>query len=167
MDGMTRASDIMSSPPVCILPTTTVAHALEQLRTEGFRHLPVTNSAGVLLGVVSARDLGEASTTATVADAMSPEVVVGAPDDDVLALARRFVQTRVGALPIVERGVIVGIVSVVDVLQALAEKSTTGDGMRCATCGHEIDRARQRSHPWSVLCERCLDEQVYELMTRE
>jgi len=48
---------------------------------------------------------------------MSQEVVSVAPTDPLAAVAERFIELKVGALPVVESGELVGIVSVLDVLR--------------------------------------------------
>lgn len=51
-----RADDMMSTDPVTVAPTDTVAHAGALMREAGVRHLPVVDG-GVLVGFVSIRDV--------------------------------------------------------------------------------------------------------------
>jgi CBS domain-containing protein len=51
------AADLMSAPAVTIGPDATVSHAAHVLRERGFKHLPVADQAGRLLGIVSRVDL--------------------------------------------------------------------------------------------------------------
>ena len=55
----TPVGDIMTASPVSVAPEDTVHHCM-QLMTEGrFRHLPVVNDSGKLLGILSIRNLLE------------------------------------------------------------------------------------------------------------
>jgi len=55
---------------------------------------------------------------------MTTAPVTAGPDDDLGAVARVIVERRFGAVPIVDAaGVLVGIVSFVDVLRRLAEEA--------------------------------------------
>jgi CBS domain-containing protein len=57
-----RVADIMTKSPQCIGPDMAVTDAVLIMIEHGFRHLPVVNAAGKILGVFSVRD------------AMQPEV---------------------------------------------------------------------------------------------
>ena len=50
----------MTPEPVAVQPDETVAEAIEILEQHSFRHLPVVDEEGVLLGMVSDRDLRSA-----------------------------------------------------------------------------------------------------------
>jgi CBS domain-containing protein len=55
---------------------------------------------------------------------MTTTTLTAAPDDDLGAVARVIVERRIGAVPIVDgAGVLVGILSVVDVLRRLADEA--------------------------------------------
>jgi CBS domain-containing protein len=51
------ASDLMTTPAVCVHPDTTVAHAAKLLAEEGVHRLPVVDADGHLIGIVSRRDV--------------------------------------------------------------------------------------------------------------
>ena len=51
----------MSSNPITIKPNTTVADASEIMRTHKFRRLPVVDTNGKLVGIITDRDLREVS----------------------------------------------------------------------------------------------------------
>lgn len=52
--------DHMTSPPITVTPEQTVAEAIDLLQQHNFRHLPVVNGDGLLLGILSDRDLRSA-----------------------------------------------------------------------------------------------------------
>ena len=51
------AADVMTSPAVTVHPETTLAHAAKLLAEEGVRRLPVIDTGGTLVGIVSRRDV--------------------------------------------------------------------------------------------------------------
>ena len=52
--------DYMSQPPIVISPNTPVSEALKMMRESKIRRLPVVDSKGRLIGIVSDRDLRHA-----------------------------------------------------------------------------------------------------------
>jgi acetoin utilization protein AcuB len=100
------------------------------------RHLPVVGPAGTLTGIVTDRDLrhgllapvvfGGANTTvetvlenARVSDLMSRSVVTASPGEDLADAARTMLEHRIGCLPVVADGRVVGIVTETDLLRQL------------------------------------------------
>jgi CBS domain-containing protein len=51
------ANDLMSSPPIVVSPTASVAAAARLMDAEGVKRLPVVDAGGSLIGVLSRRDL--------------------------------------------------------------------------------------------------------------
>lgn len=121
-----KARDIMKPSPITATEITHLGEALKMMMTNRIRHLPVVRGDH-LCGILSERDVlhyravtafREDWWRAPVTAAMVTAVQTAGPDDSVTELAGRLADSRVGALPIVERGKLLGIVSVVDVLEA-------------------------------------------------
>jgi CBS domain-containing protein len=132
---MTTVREVMTSEPITISPDDTLADAIEVLRKHHIHGLPVVENRKVL-GMITDRDLrtmlGPGARTADLgllvkADAsvrsimsMGPWTI--APDAPVSEAARMLAMLRVGALPVVDgEGLLIGIVSVSDVLSAAAK----------------------------------------------
>lgn len=87
----------------------------------GIRHLPVMRQ-GRLSGILSERDLLAYRAKeidwkdARVREAMHPEPQVAHPEDSLTEAAGRMAAAHIGALPVVERGSLVGLVTTTDVL---------------------------------------------------
>ena len=85
--------------------------------------LPVVDVAGDLVGILSERDIiriaasDEALFGRPVAEIMTKEVIVGMPQDDVLAVAHTMLEKRFRHLPIMDEGELIGIISIGDVLK--------------------------------------------------
>lgn len=125
--------DTMTPNPICITPQETLQDAMELMMRKHIRHLPVVDAAGVLIGLVTDRDLRRASPsplfgskvdpqaameTATVDRVMvrSPQTIGPAqPLRDALQL---FVDKKYGGLPVVDHaGKLVGIITPIDVMR--------------------------------------------------
>lgn len=138
-----KVRDVMARNPVTIEPETTVGTALNVMRAKHVRHLPVVDEAGALMGLVTDRDLrhaafapavqeylsvrarrlarqlGETLEKLRVRDVMTWAVVTTGPETPVLSAALIMFESRVGSLPVIERGRLVGLLTEQDVLKAL------------------------------------------------
>lgn len=54
--AVTTVSEVMTPNPITVTPNTKVTDAVVMMIERGFRHLPVINESGKILGVFSARD---------------------------------------------------------------------------------------------------------------
>ncbi|BBW95221.1 acetoin utilization AcuB family protein [Geobacillus sp. FSL W8-0032] len=124
---------IMKSPVVTLRAANTIAEALQLLRTHRIRHLPVVDDEGRLIGLVTSRDLRSASPPIDdlpkqlddlqkpVGSIMNTDVIVGHPLDFVEEVAALFYEHRIGCLPIVNNGKLVGIITQTDLLRTFVE----------------------------------------------
>jgi CBS domain-containing protein len=116
--------------------------AADMMRTRRIRHLPVVDRGGRLVGIVTDRDLrqvvfdpalraragglAEALQTMTVRDVMTWAVLTVRADTPLREAARIMREQKIGALPVVQAGKVVGVISEIDVLNAFAR--ALGDG---------------------------------------
>ena len=71
---MATLRETMTTHPITIHPLTTVARAVQLLQTLDFRHLPVVDEHGALVGMVSDRDLRSLSIPVLVESESSGDV---------------------------------------------------------------------------------------------
>jgi CBS domain-containing protein len=124
----TRVADIMNRSVFCVGPDLSLAGLSELLLARGFSGAPVVDAAGRPIGVVTKTDLLRSRMDTrewrekTVAELMMP-VVLSVPESATIAQASALMSSeRVHRLPVVsDSGVVVGIVSSMDVLAWLAE----------------------------------------------
>lgn len=117
---MTPISNIMTSRVTTIRREDTLSLALQTMLWSGCRHLPVVHD-GKLVGILSERDVLQHSSRAgamsdPVGDAMSAPPHVASPEDPVEEVALRMAEQRLGCMPIVQRGDLLGIVTTTDLL---------------------------------------------------
>jgi acetoin utilization protein AcuB len=126
--------DVMRSDVAVAAPSTLLADILAILQRRGVRHVPVVND-GVVVGIVSDRDLKAAMLSAAIArphdtqgasdsqltasDVMTSPVIAIAPMCPVEEAAQLMVTKRISALPVTAGGRLVGIVTETDVLDML------------------------------------------------
>lgn len=125
--------EIMNHEPFTLAPTNTVREALKKMREKKVRHLPVVDAENHVLGVITERDIKEALPSslqeepnspvfeATVEEVMVKNPLVGHPLDFVEEVALTFYESKVGCLPIVSGGQLVGIVTTTDLLYTYIE----------------------------------------------
>lgn len=128
---MITVADIMTIDPVVVEPDTSLEEVIGLMKANYFRHLPVTKS-GRLVGIVSDRDVRLAMNSpiatqgqhdnmtllknTTAGASMTPSPMVIAPADPATRAARLMQTYKFSALPVVEGGKLVGIVTISDIL---------------------------------------------------
>jgi CBS-domain-containing membrane protein len=143
--------DVMRMQMVTVVPEMTVRELAHTLLDAGIRSAPVLDFAGKIVGVASQSDVisprisappraldgdghsngNGASSAATVCacavddlrvrDVMGPVGPVVSPDEPLSRLVSRFVRERVQRALVVENGMLLGIVTPIDVLGAIDE----------------------------------------------
>jgi acetoin utilization protein AcuB len=119
--------DIMTSPVAAVPPEATLEEAYRMMQEKEIRHLLVFDGERVV-GVVTDRDL-RLATSALAAAPFPPECriasvmvrspVTAAPDDPVEDAARVMRERKIGCLPVMEGERLLGIVTGIDLLDAL------------------------------------------------
>jgi CBS domain-containing protein len=119
-----HARDIMTSPVVTVPPDLPVQEAAAVLVSHGFTALPVVDSDGGLIGIVTEADLVRGRYTehssAFVADVLTTPVIGMAPGTPAEVLARVMLDDRLRCIPIVDGSRVVGVVTRRDLVRAMA-----------------------------------------------
>lgn len=119
--------ELMHADPITIGPGTTLVDANSIMRDRDIRHLPVVDGA-ILVGVVTDRDLRLATSAlakrplspqAEVREVMSRSVQTAHPLDPIESAARVMREFKIGCLPVLDGSRLVGIVTGIDILDAL------------------------------------------------
>ncbi|MDP9037290.1 MAG: magnesium transporter [Myxococcota bacterium] len=127
----TSAGHLMTTDFVAVSPRMRVPEAMEIVRKrarerEEFVYVVyVTDQAGVLLGVVSLRDLLAAEPTVGIAEAMRANFISVPPTMDQEEVARRMAKYDLNAMPVVaDDGRLLGVITVDDVIDVLVREQT-------------------------------------------
>jgi acetoin utilization protein AcuB len=115
-------AQLMTPNPVTVEPNDALECAYQKMKTGGFRQVPVLDR-GKLIGIVTDRDmrqyLGHLDRT-NVEAVMSPLPLSVCPSTPVEQAAQLLVTNKIGSLPVVESGKLIGIITASDMLHALA-----------------------------------------------
>jgi CBS domain-containing membrane protein len=129
--------DWMSRPAMTLGPDRNVLMAKEIMDWGNVRHIPVVDGAGAVVGLVSQRDVLHASLSSVeaipeaarnislcsidVRKVMRSPVRTISPDAPVREAARIMRRQKLGCLPVVDHGKLVGIISEHDLLRLIEE----------------------------------------------
>jgi acetoin utilization protein AcuB len=112
--------NLMTPDPIVINPDDTLANAKAVMDDGRFRRLPVVES-GRLVGILTERDIREHTGylgSTRVNAAMRTALITVTPFNTVEDAARLMLKHKIGGLPIVADGKLVGIVTTSDLLRA-------------------------------------------------
>jgi acetoin utilization protein AcuB len=123
-----RVAEIMSTHVRTIGPADSAELAWDRMRLHRIHHLVVVRDAEIL-GVITDRDLGgrrgrEVREGRSVRDLMTPAVTTASPDTTIRDAANVMRGHGAGCLPVVDRGRLVGIVTVWDLLELIGRGVT-------------------------------------------
>lgn len=115
----------MSSDPITINQEATIEQAMDLLRRNYIRHLPVVEDEK-LVGWLTDANLREVLLPAmieelTVADVMIHDPITIRVTDSVEKAAQIIVREKIGGLPVLDNGKLVGVITVVDLLNAFLQ----------------------------------------------
>lgn len=130
-----RVRDLMTAKPITVDPETPMLEARQRMVEERIRHLIVVEEDRVV-GIVTDRDIrlnlpSPATSLSvwelnfllaklTVGGVMSTGVLVVDPDRPIAEAARIMMEHKIGALPVVHEGRLIGIVTESDFVRAMA-----------------------------------------------
>jgi CBS domain-containing protein len=132
--------EVMTPDPVTARPYQPVLEAVALMTERGFKHVPIVDDEGRLIGIISDRDVRTAigdpaealGRELTEIEEMPISTVMTAPAESVdveaplIEVAHRLAHESIGALPVVDdHQRVVGIVSYVDVVRSLLDLVTS------------------------------------------
>jgi len=128
---------IMTPNPVTVSDKTAIDEALKLMRDKKVRRLPVLNAKGNLVGIVAEKDILYASPSPatslsiheihylvsklTVAEIMTKDVITVTDETPLEEAARVMADKRIGALPVMRDGKLVGIVTETDIFKTFLD----------------------------------------------
>ena len=127
----------MTLNPVTISSGASYAEAFDIIRESEFRHLPVVDKKGKLVGIVAETDLLHASPSSAttlsiyelnyllanllVEEVMSSPALTVADEAPLEEAARIMIEEKIGCLPVVRGDELVGVITETDIFKALVE----------------------------------------------
>jgi CBS domain-containing membrane protein len=148
-----RVRDLMTPDVRVVRPDDSIGTLRELMQEKGIRHVPVVDEEGMLVGLVSERDVlrraaglegdvplsvsRDLSSAVKVSELMTwdPETVES--DEAVAAAAAVMLDNKYGCLPVIEQGTLVGILTEADFVRFVADAENT-------TSGHNLTTSKAR-----------------------
>jgi len=141
-----RVRELMTGAVVTARPDMPVLDARHLMIEKRIRHLIVTSDRDELLGIVTDRDIrlnlpSQATslsvwemnyllTRLTVGEVMTASVITVGPDREARDAAQLILDHRIGALPVVDTGHLIGIVTETDLLRAFVKSADQARALR-------------------------------------
>ena len=139
-----KVRDVMTSDPTTLKRNDKLTLADDIMRLGRVRHLPVVDDDGeVLVGIVTQRDLFRDALaqalgygkhaqrkildTLSVKDVMATEVVTTGPDTSLIEAARLLTERKIGCLPVIDDGRLVGILTEGDFVALIARNRDSSE----------------------------------------
>jgi CBS domain-containing protein len=126
--------ELMSGGLLTVGPEASISQARDVMAREKIRHLLVTGPGRVLAGIVtdrdirlnlpsratslSAQEIGHLLSKLTVGEIMTRSVITIGPDASAREGARLMLDHKIGALPVLDDGHLVGIITETDIVRA-------------------------------------------------
>ena len=127
----------MTSNPITCKPDLSIAEAMEWMKRENVRRFPVVDDKGKLVGIVTDKDLVHASPSSAtslsmwevsyllskvkVAEVMTKKVITIEEDCPIEEAARLMADSKIGGLPVMRDGMLVGIITESDLFKVFLE----------------------------------------------
>jgi len=111
----------MTTTPVTIAGSLTVTQALEVIERRNVHHLPVLNDRGALVGIITERDLLRAKGSELVDNLMERRVITVTEYTPLENAARIMADHKIGSLPVMRDGKLVGIITQTDLFKVFLE----------------------------------------------
>jgi acetoin utilization protein AcuB len=127
--------EVMTPNPITVKPDSDYLAAIALMRAAKCRHLPVVEEGKRLVGIITVDDLQYAGPPGTpkehairrdgvlmrVHEVMTTPVVSVSPNYPIEDAARLMVERRIGCLPVVEDGAVIGIITDTDLFHILVK----------------------------------------------
>ena len=116
----------MSRKPIAISPEASIQEAIELMKQHSIRHLAVVNGQERLVGWVTDTDLRGVFIASmieelTIGDVMIADPITISSTEALEQAALLITEHKIGGMPVLEDGKLVGVITVVDILKAFID----------------------------------------------
>lgn len=121
-----KIKEQMIQNPITIGPHATVREAIELMKANSIRHLPVVTKGNRLYGFLTLADLKQGLIPSMVSGISLEDLIIKAPitvspDDDIEFGARLIYKHKIGGMPVVKGDRLVGIITATDILRTFID----------------------------------------------
>ena len=117
---------LMVADPITISAHASISEAIELMKINSIRHLPVVSEENLLEGFLTLADLKQGLIPSMLGDLnlrdlMIREPITVSPEDDVEIAAQLIYKHKIGGMPVVDNGQLVGIITATDILRTFID----------------------------------------------
>jgi acetoin utilization protein AcuB len=121
-----KIRDLMIPNPITITASASISDAIDLMKANHIRHLPVISKGKKLEGLVTLADLKQGLIPSMLGDVdlkdlMIKEPITVEPEDDIETAAQIIYKNKIGGLPVTRNGRLVGIITDTDLLRAFID----------------------------------------------
>jgi acetoin utilization protein AcuB len=121
-----KVKDLMISDPIAITPRSSISKAIDLMKKNSIRHLPVVTKGMILKGFLTLSDLKLGLMPSMLADVSFSDLIIKKPitvhpDDGIEIAAELIYKYKIGGMPVVDEGKVVGIITESDILRAFID----------------------------------------------
>lgn len=121
-----KINDLMIPDPITITEKASVSDAIELMKVNSIRHLPVVSEKKVLKGFLTLADLKQGLIPSmlgdlTLSDLIIKKPIIVDPDNDIEIAAQLIYKHKIGGMPVVKKNKLVGIITETDILRAFID----------------------------------------------
>ncbi|MGD2186078.1 MAG: CBS domain-containing protein [Desulfobacterales bacterium] len=121
-----KINSLMVENPITIGPNASVDEAIELMKANSIRHLPVVAKGKKLQGFLTLADLKQGLIPSMLGDISLDDLMIKnpitvGPDDDIEFAAKLIYNHKIGGMPVVKKDRLVGIVTATDMLRTFID----------------------------------------------
>jgi len=121
-----KINALMIPDPITITEKASVSDAIELMKVNSIRHLPVVSQKKILKGFLTLADLKQGLIPAmvgdlTLTDLMIKKPITVDPDSDIEIAAQLIYKHKIGGIPVVKKNKLVGIITESDILRTFID----------------------------------------------
>lgn len=121
-----KIHSLMIADPITITANATISEAIELMKINSIRHLPVVAEGNMLQGFLTLADLKQGLIPSmlgdlTLQDLMLKDPITVGPDDDIEIAAQLIYKNKIGGMPVLKGKQLVGIITATDILRTFID----------------------------------------------
>ena len=121
-----KIHSLMIPDPITITANATISEAIELMKINSIRHLPVVSEGKTLTGFLTLADLKQGLIPSmlgdlTLQDLMIKDPITVSPDDDIEIAAQLIYKNKIGGMPVLKGDQLVGIITATDILRTFID----------------------------------------------
>ena len=121
-----KIHSLMIPDPITVTVNTSISEAIELMKVNSIRHLPVVSEGNRLEGFLTLADLKQGLIPSMVGDLNLSDLMIKGPitvgpDEDIEYAAQLIYNYKIGGLPVIKDGILVGIITATDILRTFID----------------------------------------------